>query len=194
LICINAAWSPTGKVSPTGLPQPRKVDIMTPCHPVEKIAEHSNVLAFVQPRRGLDMSYDRALARQEAELREALARIQGLRRQYDETPQLAESGVVPALFAAREAAARRVASLTTREREVLDLVLAGRASKIIAWELGISQRTVENHRAAIMKKTESKSIPALARLAIAAAWNGTSQPAGEDQFAIVGIRTMSRNI
>ena len=50
----------------------------------------------------------------------------------------------------------------------MDLVLTGRASKNIAFDLGISQRTVENHRAAIMKKTGSKSIPALIRLALAA--------------------------
>ena len=43
-------------------------------------------------------------------------------------------------------------------------VLAGHPSKNIASDLGISQRTVENHRAAVMRKTGSKSIPALARL------------------------------
>ncbi|WP_416173633.1 LuxR C-terminal-related transcriptional regulator [Aerococcus mictus] len=41
----------------------------------------------------------------------------------------------------------------------------------IAADLGISQRTVENHRASIMRKTGSKSLPALARLALAAASN-----------------------
>ncbi|MGC1860296.1 MAG: LuxR C-terminal-related transcriptional regulator, partial [Methylocystis sp.] len=46
--------------------------------------------------------------------------------------------------------------------------LAGHPSKNIAADLGISQRTVENHRAAIMQKTGSRSIPALIRLAVAA--------------------------
>ena len=73
------------------------------------------------------------------------------------------------LAAGRETAAIRVASLTARQRQILDLVLAGHPSKNIAADLGISQRTVDNHRAAIMKKTGSKSLPALVRTALAAA-------------------------
>ena len=68
----------------------------------------------------------------------------------------------------RERAAQHIAELTPRQREVMERVLAGQPSKNIAAELHISQRTVENHRASIMKKTGSKSLPALARLAIAA--------------------------
>jgi DNA-binding NarL/FixJ family response regulator len=71
--------------------------------------------------------------------------------------------------ACRQAAALQVASLTTRQRQILDLVLAGHPSKNIATDLGISQRTVDNHRAAIMRKTGSKSLPALIRTALAAA-------------------------
>ena len=67
----------------------------------------------------------------------------------------------------REQASMRLARLTARQREIMDLVLAGHPSKNIAADLGISQRTVENHRAAIMLKTGSKSLPALARLAFA---------------------------
>jgi len=49
------------------------------------------------------------------------------------------------------------------------MVLAGHPSKNIAADLGISQRTVENHRAAVMHKMGAKSLPELARLAQAAA-------------------------
>lgn len=59
--------------------------------------------------------------------------------------------------------------LTPRQYEVMDMVLAGHPSKNIAADLRISQRTVENHRASIMRKTGTKSLPALARLALAAA-------------------------
>ena len=76
------------------------------------------------------------------------------------------------LSAWREGAASHVADLTSRQRQIMDLVLAGHPSKNIAADLGISQRTVENHRAAMMKKTGAKSLPALARLALAAASNG----------------------
>jgi two-component system CheB/CheR fusion protein len=72
------------------------------------------------------------------------------------------------LRAWRESAVQHIAGLTPRQREVMDLVLAGHPSKNIAADLGISQRTVENHRAAIMKRTETRSLPALARLALAA--------------------------
>jgi two-component system CheB/CheR fusion protein len=64
-------------------------------------------------------------------------------------------------------AAKHIAGLTPRQREIMQLVLAGHPSKNIAADLGISRRTVENHRAAIMKKTGSKSLPELARLALA---------------------------
>lgn len=72
----------------------------------------------------------------------------------------------------REKAASQVADLTVRQREIMTMVLAGHPSKNIAVDLGISQRTVENHRASIMRKTNTKSLPALARLALAANWDG----------------------
>jgi len=72
------------------------------------------------------------------------------------------------LSALRETAATRLAGLTARQRQIMELVLAGHPSKNIAADLGISQRTVENHRAAVMKKTGSHSLSALIRLVLAA--------------------------
>jgi two-component system, chemotaxis family, CheB/CheR fusion protein len=68
----------------------------------------------------------------------------------------------------RKLATRHIAGLTTRQRQIMNMVLDGHPSKNIAADLNISQRTVENHRASIMLKTGAKSLPALARLALAA--------------------------
>ena len=73
-------------------------------------------------------------------------------------------------------AERSLARLTRREAEVLRSIVAGRSNKEIARELQLSPRTVENHRASIMKRTGSKSLPALARLALAAASHSERQP------------------
>lgn len=67
--------------------------------------------------------------------------------------------------------------LTRRQHQVLCHVLAGHPSKNIAADLGISRRTVENHRAAIMARTGATSLPALARLAIGADVRGDCKPA-----------------
>jgi two-component system response regulator DctR len=58
----------------------------------------------------------------------------------------------------------RLTALSTREREVLDLILAGKMNKVIADELGISMRTVEVHRAHIFDKMQVKTAVELARL------------------------------
>ncbi len=68
----------------------------------------------------------------------------------------------------RRAAAGVVARLTKRQRAVLDLIVAGHANKVIANELGIGQRTVESHRATVMKKLGVKTFADLIRVAIAA--------------------------
>ena len=79
------------------------------------------------------------------------------------------------LSAWRENAETHLTGLTPREREIMALVLDGHPNKNIAADLGISQRTVENHRASVMKKTGSKSLPALARLALTAAWRNSDE-------------------
>ncbi|MGB8182356.1 MAG: LuxR C-terminal-related transcriptional regulator [Stellaceae bacterium] len=111
----------------------------------------------------------------EIRLREALTREKALHRQIDKLI-LQHQAVLNKLFAWRQDAANHLANLSPRQRQVMALVVGGHHNKNIAAELGISQRTVENHRASIMKKTGSKSLPALARLALAAAWIGAPDP------------------
>jgi len=61
-----------------------------------------------------------------------------------------------------------LASLTPRERGVLDKLVQGRSNKVVAFELGISPRTVEIHRAHIMGKMEASSLSDLVRMVLAA--------------------------
>jgi two-component system, LuxR family, response regulator DctR len=77
--------------------------------------------------------------------------------------------VEEALAASRQAAASgavraRLATLSAREREVLDLILAGNMNKVVADKLGISMRTVEVHRAHIFDKMQVKTAVELAGL------------------------------
>jgi two-component system, LuxR family, response regulator FixJ len=60
----------------------------------------------------------------------------------------------------------RLGRLTAREREVMDLVVAGAFNKVIAYELGISPKTVELHRARIMTKMEAPTLTHLVRMAV----------------------------
>jgi FixJ family two-component response regulator len=65
----------------------------------------------------------------------------------------------------RGVAEARLASVSPREREVLALLVAGRMNKAIAAELGISAKTVEDHRASIMRKLQVRSVAALVQVA-----------------------------
>ncbi len=60
----------------------------------------------------------------------------------------------------------RVATLTPREQEVMSRIVAGDANKVIAIDLGLSQRTVEIHRARVMEKMQARSLAQLVRMAV----------------------------
>lgn len=78
--------------------------------------------------------------------------------------------------ALRQDAAARLAALTPRQRLVLDRVLAGHPNKNIAADLGISQRTVESHRAEVMQRMGVRSLPALLRLVLLAGTAAAAPP------------------
>lgn len=61
---------------------------------------------------------------------------------------------------------RRLASLTVRERQVMEMLIEGKRNKVIAGELGISSRTVEAHRSKIMEKMEVHSLSEVVRIAL----------------------------
>ena len=82
---------------------------------------------------------ERALAA-DAEARQVLSRVEELRRRH--------------------------ATLTPREKEVMGLIVAGRANKVIAMDLGLSERTVEIHRARVMEKMATRSVAHLVRMAL----------------------------
>ncbi|MCW8978283.1 MAG: response regulator FixJ [Marinobacter sp.] len=61
---------------------------------------------------------------------------------------------------------RRIKSLTPREHEIMDRMIAGQANKVIAIELEISQRTVEIHRSRVMHKMGTHSLAHLVRMVL----------------------------
>jgi len=141
---------------------------------VENLARstRSHLVALGYQARRTFASYEGELPK--IRLREVLAWEAVLRRQVDALirEQRTLRTLLSTLFTQREDAARCVASLTPREREIMELVLVFDPSKNIAADLGIIRRTVENHCASIMAKTGSACFPAVARLALASTSNG----------------------
>lgn len=79
---------------------------------------------------------------------------------------LAADGENRRLLAQRDTLRERFESLTPREQEVLTLVTQGKANKVMAGDLGVSQRTVEIHRARVMEKMGAQSLAQLVRMVI----------------------------
>src|SRR5689334_17154208 len=130
--------------------------------PVIVVTGHADVPLAVRAMKAgavdlIEKPYDDELLL--ASVKRALAKAHGAREQA----------------AATESAKTRIASLSARERQVLELLVAGQPNKIIAFELDISPRTVEIHRAHVMEKMEAKSLSDLVRAAIAAGISGTAK-------------------
>ncbi len=94
------------------------------------------------------------------------ALIKSVRAALEESARVREQAQV------NYSAAARLASLTERERAVLALAIEGLANKEIARQLGISHRTVEIHKARVMRKTGAASLLELARIAEAGGLRG----------------------
>jgi len=64
----------------------------------------------------------------------------------------------------REEVEKRIEKLTPREKQVLELVVQGKANKVIAGDLEVSQRTIEIHRSRVMEKMQARSLAQLVRM------------------------------
>ena len=89
-----------------------------------------------------------------------------LRQQADQTKRGAERAEIE----------HRIATLSSREKDVLAGLIEGRANKQIAFELGISPRTVEIYRANLMNKMQANSLSDLVRMALLVEMLGSSKP------------------
>lgn len=76
----------------------------------------------------------------------------------------------------RTAIAARIDALSPRERQVLEQLVMGRPNKVMAFELGISPRTVEVYRRNVMTKTGARSLPHLVRMALVVGIDPLSEP------------------
>jgi len=80
-----------------------------------------------------------------------------------------------------EIARARIADMSTRERAVLEGLLAGGTNKTMARDLGISPRTVENHRAHVMERLGARTLPEAVLMAAAAGLRPPLRTQGETQ-------------
>lgn len=129
---------------------------------LERIAPRDDMIAFVAAAR-LDLAGSRAVLRGGArDLLPAPLDPRLVRRTIDQA--LGEWRLAQHERTRRHEAAARLATLTPREHDILDAIAAGLGNKAIARRLDLSPRTVEVHRANIMRRAEAGSIAELLRL------------------------------
>ena len=118
--------------------------------PVILLTGHADVRLVVQAMRSGAMDVLEKPFREE----DLLSRVRQAFARYDKLKDFQS---------ARQEIAPRIASLTSRELEVLDLMVVGKTNKAIAEELGISTKTLDIHRANIMRKMQTKTVADLVR-------------------------------
>ncbi|NEX92001.1 response regulator FixJ [Caulobacter sp. 17J65-9] len=133
----------------------RRLKTLGAPHPIVMITGHADVPLAVEAMKAgvadfIEKPFDDELLL--AAVRAALTQREGLERQDAE----------------RAAVRERLDALSGRERQVLDGLVAGKANKVIAFDLGISPRTVEIYRAHVMSKMQAGSLSELVRMALAA--------------------------
>jgi len=135
----------------TGLELQRKLIELNSALPVIFITGHGDVPMAVEAMRRGAIDFLRKPVRETdllTRIEQALQHESGAR---DETRNRNENSA-------------KLDSLTEREREVFRLVAEGQANKVIAADLGISERTVEVHRAKVMKKLDARNLAQLVRI------------------------------
>ena len=137
----------------SGLEMVRRLAEMGVRHPVIVMTGHADVpLAIEAVRAGVKDFIEKPFDDEAllASIRSALADQAGAAEHEGQVTEVRE----------------RLASLSTRERQVLDGLVAGRANKVIAYDLEISPRTVEVYRANVMTKMQARSLSELVRMTI----------------------------
>lgn len=136
----------------TGVELTRRLTQMGLPHPVIVITGHADVgLAVQAMKAGAADFLEKPL--DDARLLKAILTAQNTKAS-------------PSQLGAKTRAAEMIAGLSSREQDVLRLVAAGKANKVIALDLGISPRTVEVHRANLMRKLGAASLSELVRIAL----------------------------
>jgi len=138
-----------------GLEMVRRLAEIGVRHPVIVMTGHADVpLAIEAVRAGVKDFIEKPFDDEAllTSIRSALAEQAGAAQREGQDPEVLE----------------RLASLSARERQVLDGLVAGRANKVIAYDLEISPRTVEVYRANVMTKMQARSLSELVRMTILA--------------------------
>jgi two-component system response regulator FixJ len=138
-----------------GMEVQERLHLRRPDLPIIMITGHGDVSMAVRAMKAGAVDFVEKPLREEALLRSIETALQVSRKSQRQKSLGA-------------AALGNIERLTPREREVLELLVAGRPNKAIAQALDCSPRTVEIHRARIMEKMKAHSLPHLVRLALAA--------------------------